>query len=216
MVEGLTQDTVDDTLSEALPPTVGTVGSRANIEREQHVGEKAGPPDASDGSEMGFDPGGKQTDSADAPPSMQDAIASLFAAADPPSFCGGLVGALSRLASSRDAGITMMLRLLGRALADGLDEELTFLEIIDALDHKHLRSEESVAVVAALLARIISGSSSRTGSGEIAELIRTAAEIVRQALNSGPQYEQSLAEIVRNTRPASEGAEHSPARGRQR
>jgi hypothetical protein len=186
MVEGLAQNKVDDTLDEALPPpSVSTARSKPNIEHDQHVGEKAGSAEASDGSETGLDPGGKQIDSADAAPSMPDAIASLFAAADPPTFFAGLLGALSRLAGSPDTSDAMMLRLLGRALADGLDEELTFLEIIEALDHKHLRSEGSVAVVAGLLARIISGSSSRKETGEIAELIRTAAEIVREALNSG-------------------------------
>ena len=189
MVEGLAQSKVDDTPDEALPPpSVSTARSKANIaniEHDQHVGEKAGFAEASTGSETRLDPGGKQIGSADAAPSMADAIASLFAAADAPGFFGGLVGELSRLASSPDTGVAMMLRLLGRALADGLDEERTFLEIIDALDHRHLRSEGSVAVVAALLARIISGSSSRNETGEIAELIRTAAEIVREALNSG-------------------------------
>ena len=187
MVEGLAQNEVDDTLDESLPPpSVSTVRSKANVGHDQHVGEKAGFAEASDGSETGLDPGGKQIDSANGAPSMHDAIASLFAASDPHTFLGGLVGALSRLAGPRDAGVATMLRLLGRALADGLDEELTFLEIVDALDPRHPRSEGSVAVAAALLARVVSGSSSRTESGEIAELIRTSTEIVQEALDSGP------------------------------
>ena len=183
MVEGLAQDTVDDTLDGALPPTGSTALTEPNIGLDQH--EDFGSPGPSDDSELGFDPGGKHANSSDALSSVPDAIASLFAAPDPQTFLGGLVGALSRLAGSRDADGATMLRLLGRALAEGLDEELTFLEIVDAIDPRHLRSEGPVAVAAALLARIVSGSSSRTELGEIAELVRTAAEIVREALNSG-------------------------------
>jgi hypothetical protein len=116
---------------------------------------------------------------------LLDAVAGFLAAPNSPGFLGSLVGMLSPLAISGDSGARTMLRLLGRALADGRDEELVLTEIVNALDRRPFRSEALVAVLSALLIRAASASSLPAVSAESATLLCAAAQIVRDALDSG-------------------------------
>jgi hypothetical protein len=85
-----------------------------------------------------------------------------------------------------------MLRHLGHGLEEGLDEESVFHDLVGALERRRFRSaalHEAVPIVAALIARIVSGPILRTPSGaapaQIGNLLRAAARVAREALDSG-------------------------------
>ena len=97
-----------------------------------------------------------------------------------------------------------MARCLGHSLDEELDEELAFQDLVHALERRRLGPHalhEAVPIVAAFLARIVSGPILRTASGtapaEIAHLVGAAAEVARQALDSGGARSwRSLPEIA--------------------
>lgn len=124
----------------------------------------------------------------DEDPSVLDAIAGVLTAPDPRAFFGGMIGALSHRTFEpvRDeSGIGTILRQLGHALGEGLDEELAFQNVTDALDRKQLPSESlhrSVPIVAAFLARIVSLPLLRVSSDATP---RAATQVAREALENG-------------------------------
>jgi len=194
MVEEVALGAVEDEFDGRPAESSAASSSESSAEVEHYTGEKVDTADAgADVGDVGFDKGGKPSERHDEDPSVLDAVASLLVAPDPQTFLGGLIGSLSPLTMTADSGdrsVGAMLRLLGHALADALDDELAFQEIVDALDRRHLQSEVSVAVVAAFLARIASAASLRTSPAgmtpaEAATLVRAAAPVVREALNSG-------------------------------
>jgi hypothetical protein len=192
MIEGFAPGTAEDEFGD--PPARSSL-ALGNAEVGHDAGDRRSSADAGgDGGDLSFGKSGKPTERHDEHPSILDAVAGVLAAPDPQTFIGGLVGELSRLLTAEDFGessIRTLLSLLGAALADALNEELVFQEIVDALERTHLRSEPvdgSVAIVAAFLARIVAGSSLRsspeTPTAEAAGLVHAAAQVVREALES--------------------------------
>jgi hypothetical protein len=128
-------------------------------------------------------------------PFVLDAIAGILAAPDPQTFLLGLASALARSAqftADGESSLGAMLRHLGHALDEELDEELAFQDLVDALERRRFGPHalhEAVPIVAAFLARIVSGPILRTASGttpaEIAHLVGAAAQVAREALDSG-------------------------------
>lgn len=124
-----------------------------------------------------------------------DAISPAISAPDPQSFLLHLIGALGRTPRSTadsESSLGTMLRHLGQALDEDLDEELAFLDLVDALYGRQYGDRalnEAVPVLAAFLARIVSAPARETGLAEppaqIAALVRAAAQVVRSALESG-------------------------------
>jgi hypothetical protein len=128
-------------------------------------------------------------------PSVPDAIAGALQAPDPHSFLLGLANALVRsphATTDGESSLGTMLRQLGNALDEELDEESAFQDLVDALEHRRFGAralQEAVPIVAAFLGRIVSGPARETGSAatpaEIAGLVHAAAEVARDALASG-------------------------------
>jgi hypothetical protein len=127
-------------------------------------------------------------------PLVPDVIASALEAPDPQSFLLALANALLRSAPVTDGerSLGTMLRSLGRALDEELDEEQAFEDLVDALERRRFGApglQEAVPIVAAFLARIVSAPILRTASGtapaEIADLVHAAAQAAREALERG-------------------------------
>lgn len=133
---------------------------------------------------------------------LHEAARALIAP-DPPTFIGTLIGLLnsSIIAAGSDKKLTgRLLRVLARALADGLDEELAFDEFIDALDRKDLGSREIVAIAAAFLIRIIIATTSSPAAAAThapdSELMGAARAIVHEARDAGNRAWQLLPEFA--------------------
>jgi len=128
-------------------------------------------------------------------PFVLDAVAGTLAAPDPQTFLLGLASALARSARSiadGESSLGTMLRQLGHALDEDLDEEPAFQDLVDALDGRRFGPralQEALPIVAAFLARIVSGPARETGfaatPAEIAHLVGAAAQVAREALDSG-------------------------------
>jgi hypothetical protein len=127
-------------------------------------------------------------------PFVLDAIAGALAAPDSQTFLLGLASALARSArftADGESSLGAMLRHLGHALDEELDEELAFQDQVDAFHRRPFGAralDEAIPVVAAFIARIVSGPA-RSGSAatpaEIAGLFSAAAQVAREALDSG-------------------------------
>ena len=127
--------------------------------------------------------------------SILEAAAGAVSATDSQSFLLGLIAALGRTARSPAGGessLGTMLRCLGHALDEELDERPAFQDLVDALERRRLGGRalhEAVPIVAAFLARIVSAPVLRTVSdtppAEIADLVRAAAQVAREALERG-------------------------------
>jgi hypothetical protein len=127
-------------------------------------------------------------------PLILDLIAGALEAPDPQSFLLALANALLRSAPATDgeSSLGTMLRCLGDALDEELDEEQAFDDLVDALERRRFGApglHEAVPIVAAFLARIVSAPILRTASGatpaEIADLVHAAAQAAREALEQG-------------------------------
>jgi hypothetical protein len=138
----------------------------------------------------------------DEPLPLLDKISALIVTPDPSAFFGGLIGVLSsRITVSGDTSVEPLLRLLGHALAEGLDEELALQEIVDTTERKD-RTPDAITIAAAFLARIASGPVPATTPLSATELTGAAAQIVREAHDSGgtrswrllPQFAAKIAE----------------------
>jgi hypothetical protein len=175
------------------PPMEGSTAS-AHSERLEaccKVGDQSSDSDRTAGT-SNFD--GKQGDkpgSRDNRRSLLDAIAPLLMIPNPTAFFGGLIGALSsRIAEigNVDHCVDRLVQLLCQAVADGLNEGAAFREMIAAPELK-ARTQEPLAIAAAFLARIASSSALSATSAQsqfaAAELVRAAAQIVREARDSG-------------------------------
>jgi hypothetical protein len=140
----------------------------------------------------------------DEPLPLLDKISALIATPDTSAFFGGLIGVLSSRITdtvSCDTSVEPLLRLLGHALAEGLDEELAFQEIVDAVERKD-RTPDAITIAAAFLARIASGPVPATTPLSATELTGAAVQVVREAHDSGgtrswrllPQFAAKIAE----------------------
>jgi hypothetical protein len=185
MIEGLGSGAIDSEFDD-----------RATVAPDGETGDGHGRDDfnrddlGSDGSDRHGD--GSLSDHKNEPAAALDDVARSLTAANSRTFFGSLVGALSSTATTAKSArrdVEAIFRLLGSALADGIDEETVFEEVVEAIDRQHWRSPEWVAVSAALLARIAAGPSLRTRSGptadEAAGLFDAVTQIVRDALASG-------------------------------
>jgi hypothetical protein len=124
-----------------------------------------------------------------------EAAADAVSATDSQSFLLGLIAALGRTARAPagvESSLGTMLRCLGHALDEELDERPAFQGLVDALERRRLGGQalhEAVPIVAAFLARIVSAPVLRAGPGtaptEIADLVRAAAQVAREALERG-------------------------------
>jgi len=144
----------------------------------------------------------------DKPPPLLDDISALIVTPDPTAFFSGLIGVLSSRMTDMVSGngsVEPLLRLLGHALADVLDEELAFQEIVDALERRS-RTPEAITIAAAFLARIASGQvligAPTTTPIAATELTGAAVQVVREAHDNGgtrswrllPQFAAKIAE----------------------
>jgi hypothetical protein len=187
MSEGLGSDENESALGHrAAAALAGEPGADAHLA----AGDGQGAAGAEPG-EVGRDQGSPPSDRQGEPPLLDD-VPRVLTAPDASTFFGGLIGALSGVAAGTkppDRRLASILRLLGRALGDGIDEEMAFEDVVEAIDGRHSRSQEWVVASAALLARIAGGSSLRTRSPtspvEAADLVRAAAQVVRAALDDG-------------------------------
>jgi hypothetical protein len=128
-------------------------------------------------------------------PFVLDAIAGILAAPDPQTFLLDLASALARFArftADGESSLGTMLRQLGHALDEELDEEPAFQDLVDAFERRRFGPRalhEAVPIVAAFVARIVSGPTREFGSAptpaEIADLVGAAARVAREALESG-------------------------------
>jgi hypothetical protein len=124
-----------------------------------------------------------------------DTVAGAVSATDTQGFLLGLIGALGRTARSPVGGessVGIILRELGNALDEELDEEPAFHDLVDALERRRFRApalNEAVPIVAAFLARIVSAPILRTVSDTaptgIADLVHAAAQVARKSLERG-------------------------------
>jgi hypothetical protein len=124
-----------------------------------------------------------------------EAVVDAVLATDSKSFLLGLIGAMGRTGrfpAGGESSLGTMLRCLGYALDEELDEELAFQDVVNALDRRHFGAralDEAVPIVATFLARIVSAPILRAGSGtapaEIADLVHAAAQVAREALERG-------------------------------
>lgn len=140
------------------------------------------------------------------PKSFYDDVARLLAAPDCRTFLGGLIGVLASPAlagTSADRGLASLLRLLGRVLGAGFDEERALEEVVDAIGRGHSRSEELVVVGAALIARVAAGSTLRSrpspSLAEAGALVAAAARVMREALDGGDARSRGLLPHVAST-----------------
>jgi len=91
-----------------------------------------------------------------------DAVIGAVAAPNPQTFLRELVGALGQVAGApagSESSLGTVLRNLGHALEEALDEESAFQDLVDALERKRFRSgalHEAVPIVAAFVARLAS------------------------------------------------------------
>jgi hypothetical protein len=140
-------------------------------------------------------------------PLVLDAIASALVAPDPQSFLLGLANALGRSGRSSadgESSFGTILRHLGDALDEELDEKPAFQDLLDALERRHFGARalhEAVPIVAAFLARIVSGPILRSASGTmpagIADLVRAAAQVAGEGIErSGARSWRELPEIA--------------------
>lgn len=188
--------------------STAALGSESSVEVEHHTGEKVTTANAgADVGDVSFDKVGKPSERHDEDPSILDAVAGVITAPDPRAFLGGMIGALSQRTFEpvRDeSSIGTILRQLGHALGEDLDEELAFQNVTDALDRKQLPSEalhRSAPIVAAFLARIVSLPLLRISSdatpAEIESLVRAATQVAREALeNRGARGWRTLPAIA--------------------
>jgi hypothetical protein len=115
------------------------------------------------------------------------AVGRVFAAPDRRVFYGGLIGVLTSgpRAGERTSSSGRLLRVLGAALADALDEETVLLEIVQG-GRTSVQSSEAIAVVAAIVARVACGSALLSGGAvsvaEAAELVHVSVPIVAAAV----------------------------------
>jgi hypothetical protein len=124
-----------------------------------------------------------------------EAVADAVSATDSQLFLLGLIGALGgtgRSLTSGKSSLGTMLRCLDHALDDELDEEAAFQDLVDALERRRfgaLALHEAVPIIAAFIARIVSEPILPTASGaapaEIGSLVRAAAQVGREAIESG-------------------------------
>jgi hypothetical protein len=127
-------------------------------------------------------------------PFVPDGVVSALETPDPQSFLLALANALvrsSHMTADGESSLGTILRQLGIALDEELDEESAFQDLVDALEHRRFGAralQEAVPIVAAFLARIVSGPARKTGSAatpvETAGLVRSAAQVAREALES--------------------------------
>ncbi len=128
-------------------------------------------------------------------PRVLDAIASALMAPDPQRFLLGLANALGqsgRSSADGESSFGTILRHLGEALDEELEEKPAFQDLLDALERRHFGAgalHEAVPIVAAFLARIVSGPIKRSASGTmpagIADLVQAAAQVAREGLERG-------------------------------
>jgi hypothetical protein len=124
-----------------------------------------------------------------------EAAADAVSATDSQSFLLGLIGAMGRTGrfpAGGESSLGTMLRCLGKALDEELDERPAFQDLVDALERRHFGARalhEAVPIVASFLARIVSAPILRTASGtapaEIGDIVRAAAQVAREALERG-------------------------------
>lgn len=90
-----------------------------------------------------------------------DAVTGAVAAPNPQTFLRGLVRALGQAAAApagNESSLGTVLRHLGHALEEGLDEELAFQDLVVGLERTRFRSgsqHEAVPIVAAFVARVV-------------------------------------------------------------
>jgi hypothetical protein len=153
-------------------------------------------PNEADASEKPADAEGPgPTTQSDETPFITDGIASALEAPDPHGFLLSLTNAVVRsphATTDGESSLGAILRQLGNALDEELDEESAFQDLVDALEHRRFGAralQEAVPIVTAFLARIVSEPARETGSAatpaEIAGLVRSAAQVAREALESG-------------------------------
>ena len=139
--------------------------------------------------------------------SVLDALTGAVAAPNPQTFLRCLVGALGQVAGApagNESSLGTVLRQLGHALEEGLDEESAFQNLVDGLERKRFRPgalHEAVPIVAAFVARVVSQQTLRNASGaappEIVGLVRAAAQVAREALeSSGARGWRALPDIA--------------------
>lgn len=193
MIEGLGSGAIDSEFDDRAfvapdggtsadaDPQVGAQAGAACVGRDDH---------GRDGSDRNGDASLSEPENERA--AALDDVARSLTAPNSRTFFGSLVGALSSIATTAKSArrdVESIFRLLGCALADGIDEEPVFEEVVEEIDRRHWRSPEWVAVSAVLLARIAAGPSLRTRSGptpdEAASLFNAATQIVRDAIASG-------------------------------
>jgi hypothetical protein len=103
-------------------------------------------------------------------PLVLDGIVSALEAPDPQSFLLALANALVRshhTTADGESSLGTILRQLGNALDEELDEESAFQDLADAFEHRRFGARalhEAVPIVAAFLPRIVSGPAQETGS----------------------------------------------------
>jgi hypothetical protein len=126
--------------------------------------------------------------------STPEALSAAVAAPNGQQFLRGLVSALGRAARTPVVGETSLgtvLRQLGRALEEELDEELAFNDLVCALERKRLglaALQESALIVTAFVARIVAWPKLRTVSAvtsvEIKALVDAAQTVVGASLKA--------------------------------
>jgi hypothetical protein len=127
--------------------------------------------------------------------SILEVVAEAVSATDSQGFLLGLIGVLARTARTPvdgESSLGTLLRHLGDALDEELDEEAAFQNLILALERRRFGKHalnEAVPVIAAFLARVLSEPILQATPGttltEIADLVRAAAQVAREALQSG-------------------------------
>lgn len=191
MIEELAASPGDGVEGAPIRDSAGS-GRDGSNEACRTVGDQSSSADEiADADKLASAQGGKPTSRNDHLLPLLDAVAPFIITPDPAAFFGGLIGVLSSRIAAMASGhdfIQPLLRLLCHALADGLDEELAFQEIVDVTERKS-RTQELLAIAAAFLARIASGSTvlavPATTPAAAPELICAAAHIVREARDSG-------------------------------
>jgi hypothetical protein len=138
---------------------------------------------------------GEPADPFDENASVLDTVTGAVAAPDPQTFLLGLVTALGRAGGApagNESSLGTMLRYLGHGLEEGLDENSVFQDLVAALERKRFRAaalDQAVPIIAAFIARIVSGPVLPTASGaspaQLGSLVRAAADIAREAIKSG-------------------------------
>jgi hypothetical protein len=209
MAQGSGPDTVENEFSESLRGPTGAEfdnQSSGTVDGDAIVGAHPGHQDADRGRAP---PGGAQqpADVFEENASVLDAVTGAVAAPNPQTFLRCLVGALGQAAGApagNESSLGTVLRHLGHALEEALDEESAFQDLVDGLERKRFRSgalHEAVPIVAAFVARLVSQQTLRNASGatpsEIVGLIRAAGQVAREALEiSGARGWRALPDIA--------------------